>query len=182
MALPGPAPGHRTRRESFSRQRVRFSPLPLQVVTRLLRATVSCTTCMCSPTDNRSSPTQWKAGLAESSKWPFPMPKARSRAGVAGGKEIFYLRSNDDVMSVDMTVRGESLEFSPPKRLFTARSRYAAGPDGQRFAYVSAVARQISGERDPELASAKLVVPITAPQTTSQSPPISSPAPQTCSA
>jgi hypothetical protein len=64
------------------------------------------------------------------------------------GKELFYRAPNQALMAVEVRSKPTTLEFSPPKALFTTRIQwmeiqatarhYAAAPDGQRFLIMSA--------------------------------------------
>jgi eukaryotic-like serine/threonine-protein kinase len=64
------------------------------------------------------------------------------------GKELFYRAPNQALMAVEVRSKPTTLEFSPPKALFTTRIQwmeiqatarhYAAAPDGQRFLIISA--------------------------------------------
>jgi len=54
------------------------------------------------------------------------------------GKEIFYIAPNRDLMSVEVTVRGTTLEASPARKLFgpipaVGGHNYAVSDNGQRF-------------------------------------------------
>ena len=75
---------------------------------------------------------------------PFPGPGPRTQISTGGGtfptwprngRSLFYLDSNNRVMSVDVVPRGESLEPGNPVALFqlSVGATYEPTPDGQRF-------------------------------------------------
>src|SRR5262249_44856678 len=72
------------------------------------------------------------------------------------GKELFYISTDDRLMSVAVSVRGAALEFGVPQPLFEVRAagttlfaerQYDVAPDGERFL----VARRTEAERSDPL-------------------------------
>jgi hypothetical protein len=88
----------------------------------------------------------------------FPVPGNKRRISTSGGnspiwrqdgREVYFVTEDHTLMAVSVTPRGaESLDFSPPSRLFQAeyitgggRPPWAPSVDGQRFLVLVPVER-----------------------------------------
>jgi hypothetical protein len=105
-----------------------------------------------------------ESGHAEIYVQPFPSGQKRQASEGGGafpvwrrdGKELFYVGTDDRLMSVAVSVRGAAVEFGVPQPLFEVRAagttlfaerQYDVAPDGERFLVV----RRVGEERSDPL-------------------------------